>query len=70
MLNLKIIYSNNNIELTISPEITIMELKINIMGIFNLNDMENFSMNLEKMGVIDMDEMLELPISFLDICKK
>jgi hypothetical protein len=69
MLNFRIIYSKDNFELPISQEISIMELKMSIMGILDL-DMENFSVNLEKIGEIDMEEMLELPLSSLDLCKK
>lgn len=68
MLIFNIIYSKNKFELPISPEISLMELKMNIMGILDL-DMENFSMQLETIGIIDMEEMLELPLSSLDLCK-
>ena len=64
-----IIYSTNKLELPISPEITIMELKMNIMGILDL-DMNDFLMLLENVGNIDMEEMLELPLVCLDLSNK
>ena len=69
MLMFNIIYSTNKLELPISPEITIMELKMNIMGILDL-DMNDFLMLLENVGNIDMEEMLELPLVCLDLSNK
>ena len=66
MVNFKIIYSSNKFEFNVKKETTILEIKMNLMGMLDLN-IEDFEMLLENVGLIDLEEMLELPLECLDL---
>jgi len=68
MLMLNVINEEKIFEFPVSPKTSIMEIKMNLMGLLDL-DYDQFTFFLEDFGNIDMEEMMELPIQSLEVGK-
>lgn len=67
-LMLNVVSGDKIFEFPILPKVSIMELKMNLLGMLDL-DMDQFTFFLENYGNIDMEEMNELPLESLELGK-